>query len=119
MTFLFTAVIKGKTNMKTQDKKWMRLGDKTINQQNVVFCLAEFSQVKRRAIKLPHSAICLHFPSLYLYKVVRKKVLPLVCVVLILAYWTLGLTLPSSSNFLDNNVSDCSSPDIESFDVFS
>ena len=120
MTLLFTAVIKGKTNMKTQDKKWMRLGDKMINQQKVVFCLAEFSQVKRRAIKLPYGAICyVHFPSLYLYKVVRKKVLPLVCVVLILAYWTLGLTLPSSSNVLDNDVSDCSSPDIESFDVFS
>ena len=108
--------------MKTQDKKWMRLGDKTINQQKVVFCLAEFSQVKRRAIiiKLLHGAICyVHFPSVHLYKVVRKKVLPLVCVVLILAYWTVGLTLPSSSNVLDNNVSDCSSPDIESFDVFS
>ena len=52
MTLLFTAVIRGKTNMKTQDKKWMRLGDKMINQQKVVFCLAEFSQVKRRAIKL-------------------------------------------------------------------
>ena len=53
MTFLFTAVIKGKTNMRTQDKKWMRLGDKMINQQKVVFCLAKFSQVKKRAIKLP------------------------------------------------------------------
>ena len=52
----------GKTNTKTQDKKWMRLGDKMINQQKVVFCLAEFSQVKRRAIKLPHGAICyVHF----------------------------------------------------------
>ena len=50
----------------------------------------------------------------HLCKVLGDKVLPLFCILAILAYWTLGLTLPSPVNIL--NVSTCTSPLWGSFD---
>ena len=45
----------------------------------------------------------------HLFKVLGNKVLPLVSLVVVLAYWMLGLTLPSTeSNILD--VSNCTLP---------
>ena len=47
----------------------------------------------------------------HLCKVLGNKVLPVVCLVFTLTYWTLGLALPTyGSSVLDDDVSDCTFP---------
>ena len=47
----------------------------------------------------------------HLCKVLGNKVLPVVCLVFTLTYWTLGLALPTyGSSILDDDVSDCTFP---------
>ena len=48
----------------------------------------------------------------HICKVLGNKFLPLASLVLIIAYWTLGLALPSPGNILAaDKVSNCISPD--------
>ena len=65
------------------------------------------------------SKLSLSFTSIrvHLCKVLGNKVLPLVCLIAILTYWTLGLALPTPEKII--NVSNCASPVWGSFDVSS
>ena len=103
-----------------------------INQKNVIIRIAEISQVFFLNFFIraywSFSMSRLHFPSchfsislaqfkaviyifFHLYKVLGNKVLPLVCLIIIVAYWTSGVILPSSDNILDDNVSNCTPPE--------
>ena len=66
--------------------------------------IADLSQVAYKLYHLNSFSVC--FASLLL-KVLGDKVLPLVCLITILVYWTLGLSLPSTKNNLEGKVSDC------------
>ena len=47
----------------------------------------------------------------HLCKVLGNKVLPLICLIVIIAYWILGIALPTpESNILNDNVSNCTWP---------
>ena len=49
--------------------------------------------------------VCLFLNSLI--KVLSDKALPVLCLFAILVYWTLGLSLPSTGNLLEEDVSQC------------
>ena len=96
------------------------------NQEKGIFWMAELSQVQiscRNQIcnhqkSFHHPDSCCHshlqlspsFTSIriHLCKVLGNKVLPLFCLIAILAYWTLGLALPAPEDTPD--VANCISP---------
>ena len=47
------------------------------------------------------------FSLIFLFKVLSDKALPVLCLFAILVYWTLGLSLPSTGNLLEEDVSEC------------
>ena len=109
-----------------------KIQKRPIFQNGIVWHLAQISQVQdRNFLNLPSflnspSCLCRHAEHAaivlininilinttdHLCKVLGNKVLPMVCLVFTLTYWTLGLTLPTyGSSILDDDVSDCTFP---------
>ena len=60
---------------------------------------------------LQHQRTIIHiffvFSLICFFKVLSDKALPVLCLFAILVYWTLGLSLPSTDNLLEEDVSDC------------
>ena len=83
------------------------------SQQYGISWLAEFSQVQDISVLLsPLVPILSIIGCHHTLKVLGNKVLPLVCLVAILAYWMLGIALPSTdSSILDDNASNCTLPE--------
>ena len=60
---------------------------------------------------LQHQRTIIHiffvFSLICFFKVLSDKALPVLCLFAILVYWTLGLSLPSTDNLLEEDVSEC------------
>ena len=75
---------------------------------NSPLCLCRHA--KHAAIVLININILINTTD-HLCKVLGNKVLPVVCLVFTLTYWTLGLALPTYGNsILEDDVSDCTFP---------
>ena len=47
------------------------------------------------------------FSLICFFKALSDKAVPVLCLFAILVYWTLGLSLPSTGNLLEEDVSQC------------
>ena len=70
-----------------------------------VIWMADISRVLHHQCKIIH--ILFVFSLIFLFKVLSDKALPVLCLFAILVYWTLGLSLPSTDNLLEEDVSEC------------
>ena len=103
---------KGIDDLKAGNKSRIKLVSQ-MTCQHGIFWLAKFSQVQNlssflllvstlvtKNVNIFHQNLC---------KVLGNKILPLICLIFILAYWILGLTLPTAES-LDDNLSNCTLP---------